>query len=168
MIPVRLELTTPPLKVECSKPTELRDLLFVILVTFHKTLVFVCLFYLVECVRIERLPNVPNILCNHYTTHSLLFFATGGGIEPPMVFYLQGQNLVTLPNSSTPQFYRGEMRCRPPYLSVPAVFKTESQAVVIIFPFIRPICQRTFFFWGSYQGRTDDSGLQSRDITKLY
>ena len=25
-----------------------------------------------------------------------------------------------------------------------------------------------FFFWGSYQGRTDDSGLQSRDITKLY
>ncbi len=35
------------------------------------TIVFICLFNLVECVRIERLPNVPNILCNHYTTHSL-------------------------------------------------------------------------------------------------
>ena len=38
------------------------------------------------------------------------------------------------------------MRCRSPYLSVPTVFKTESQAVVIISPFIRPICQRTFSF----------------------
>ena len=40
VIPVRLELTTPPLKVECSKPTELRDLSFatlVALVTFHNS-----------------------------------------------------------------------------------------------------------------------------------
>ena len=64
------------------------------------------------------------------------------------------------------------MRCRSPYLSVPAVFKTESQAVVITLPIIvvpqglepqfygpkphvlpldegtimKPICQRTFSF----------------------
>ncbi len=63
------------------------------------------------------------------------------------------------------------MRCRSPYLSVPAVFKTESQAVVITLPLLfpkgsnldsvdqnhvscrldegtlmKPICQRTFSF----------------------
>lgn len=85
----------------------------------------------------------------------------------------------------------GRVRCRSPYLSVPPVFKTGSQAAVITLPIIvvpqgfepqfhgpkpcvLPIrrgnnnetnMSKNFFFWGLYQVRTDDSGLQSRDIT---
>ena len=90
----------------------------------------------------------------------------------------QGSNLrpdgpkpPALPNWATPRYYGGRVRCRTPYLSVPAVFKTVSQAAVITLPYccspgtrtpiprtktacpairrgnkIKPIFQRTFSF----------------------
>lgn len=114
----------------------------VVLVTFHNTCFY--LFILVECVRIERLPNVPNILCNHYTTHSLLFFATGGGIEPPMVIYLQGQNLVTLPNSSTPQFTEERWGVDPHTFQYQP-FSRRCHKPLWLSLLMKSICQWTFF-----------------------
>ena len=58
----------------------------------------------------------------------------------------ESPKLPALPNWATPRYCWGRVRCRSPYLSVPTVFKTVSQAVVIISPYLRPICQRTFSF----------------------
>ncbi len=52
--PVGFEPTTPPLKVECSKPTELRSLLFVVLVTFHNLTFLLFVINLEAHERIER------------------------------------------------------------------------------------------------------------------
>ncbi len=63
-----------------------------------------------------------------------------------MVIYLQGQNLVTLPNSSTPQFKEERAGFEPADPLRPPIFKTGAINHSTISPFIRPICQRTFSF----------------------
>ena len=88
VIPVRLELTTPPLKVECSKPTELRDLLFVILVTFHNTCFYLfILFSLSERARTSGL-SIPNAALYQTELHLVIICyggrdRTSNGILPP-------------------------------------------------------------------------------------
>ena len=86
VIPVRLELTTPPLKVECSKPTELRDLLFVILVTFHNTCFYLfILFSLSDRGRTCGL-SVPNAPLYQTELHLVIFSEEAWGVDPHTCF----------------------------------------------------------------------------------
>lgn len=85
--------------------------------------------------RLSQLVHIP-----------LLFFATGGGIEPPMVIYLQGQNLVTLPNSSTPQFKRRDEVPTPIPFSTCRFQDGVTSRCDYLSLFMKPICQRTFSF----------------------
>ena len=71
VIPVRLELTTPPLKVECSKPTELRDLLFVILVTFHNTCFYLFIYSRIDRTRTDII-HVPNVVTYQLVNYPML------------------------------------------------------------------------------------------------
>ena len=50
----------------------------------------------------------------------------------------ESPKLPALPNWATPRYCWGRVRCRSPYLSVPTVFKTVSQAVVITLPLFSP------------------------------
>ena len=159
MSPTGFEPVTPSLKVRCSKPSELRRL---------------CLSDRGRTCGL-RVPNSPL-----YQTE--LHLVKTNTLTP---FGLWRTRIIHSVLVS------GRVRCRSPYLSVPPVFKTGSQAAVITLPIIvvpqgfepqfhgpkpcvLPIrrgnnnetnMSKNFFFWGLYQVRTDDSGLQSRDIT---
>ena len=71
VIPVRVELTTPPLKVECSKPTELRDLLFVIFVTFHNTCFYLFIYSRIDRTRTDII-HVPNVVTYQLVNYPML------------------------------------------------------------------------------------------------
>ena len=138
MIPVRLELTTPPLKVECSKPTELRDLLFVILVTFHNTY-----FYLFIISRDTRTRTWMMSTSQKWRLSQLVHI---------------------------PLYVGGRSRCRSQYLSVPPVFKTGSQAVVIHLPYCFPPRVRTSIPWTktTCPAKLDEGKIYEANMSKNF
>ena len=141
VIPVRFELTTPPLKVECSKPTELRDLLFVILVTFHNTCFYLfILFSLSDRSRTCGL-SVPNAPLYQTELHLVIIW------RKPEVS-------IPIPVKVLPVFKTGLQAAaiRLPIYRCLGWTRTNTPGTKIRCPairlrdIIRPICQRTFSF----------------------
>ena len=82
---------------------------------------------LVECVRFERLFNIPNVACYHYTTHSLW---TLWDSNPPDKFLIANQ--ATTPSSPKALNRKDRIRTYTLWRPRPAVYQIDLLPVKIL------------------------------------